>query len=39
MGKVAQLPPVQPGQDGGHSFCGPEGESGLPVPLLSPRRL
>lgn len=39
MGKIPQLPNVHAGQDGGHSVFGPHPEGGLPVPLLSPRRL
>lgn len=39
MGKIPQLPNVQPSQDGGHAVFGPHPQGGLPVPLLSPRRL
>lgn len=39
MGKIPQLPNVHAGQDGRHSVFGPHPEGGLPVPLLSPRRL
>lgn len=39
MGKGPQLSALQPGQDGGHTICGSESESGLPVPVLSPGRL
>lgn len=39
MGKNPQLPTIPPGQDGGHSLYGPDTQSGLPIPLLSPRRL
>lgn len=39
MGKSPQLPTIPPGQDGGHSLYGHDTQSGLPVPLLSPRRL
>lgn len=39
MGKVPQLPSLQPGRDGGHSLFGFESKSRLSVPVLSPGRL
>lgn len=39
MGKIPQLPKVHTGQDGRHAIYGPHPQGGLPVPLLSPRRL
>lgn len=39
MGKSPQLPTIPPGQDGGYSLYGHDTQSGLPIPLLSPRRL
>lgn len=39
MGKIPQLPNVHAGQDGRRAILGPHPKGGLPVPLLSPRRL